>query len=363
MNKKVLVSIGAGTMFSEYARLLIIDLATKEIIKTFDYKHRVYEQSTKGFTGLFRGNDHDIWACTETEIVHIQLPEFKILNYCSPTFFNDVHYCYVDDKVNKVFVANTGLDSVEIFNKELEHVQSIALVSHTRYTPKVMRVMASRAKEHVVGTLKATESQRQNDNLFTEDKRYKNLSERVKFDKVKKFLFPGSLYNGKDLRYVLFRPHILHPNFVTKVEGTMLVTLKNTGEIIELNTRKRVIGNLKGPHDGVLARNKFLITESGTGKILYKDHVSTLEDIRKKELQEMQVCSPKEGFIRGIDMLDDQIAIAAISKRREIKDEQPAWLAIVDLQNRQLIDKVEIPETYGTNPFSVIDISDCFSSK
>src|SRR5579862_4058509 len=52
-----------------------------------------------------------LYACTQTEILVYQLPEFKLLHYISLPCFNDVHHVTPTPQGN-LLVADTGLDLV-----------------------------------------------------------------------------------------------------------------------------------------------------------------------------------------------------------------------------------------------------------
>lgn len=150
------------------------------------------------------------------------------------------------------------------------------------------------------------------------------------------------------------RPHLYHPNFIEKIGNKYLVTLKNTGEVIDLASRQVIVSGLLGPHDGILRRGIYLLTESGRGVLKFAKNITSIEDLKTANFIDIDICPPNKGFVRGVDLLTDDVAIVAVSKRREIKDNQASWIALVDLEKCSIIKKIDIPLEYGTNPFSVV---------
>jgi len=366
MNKTVLISIGAGTFFSNEKYLLVINIDDGSIFDTFSKKHQVYNESTKGFTGISLSKNNAVWICSEAELYKFDLNPISYNNYYTDKIFNDVHYCFYDDNENKLFVCNTGLDSVEEFNQNFNHVKSYNLVRKKYFFKTIKSIISGyyRQYKHRKSISDIDNNNQTTEKLFYEDIRYKNLKYADPFNTFKKFFCPSFFYNKKDdLRFYLFRPHILHPNFICKIQDNILITLKNTGSVIDLKTGKTIISNLSGPHDGILKNNIYLITESGKGNLLYSKDIYSIKDLQEKPFETIQVCDPKKGFVRGVDLIDNNTAVVAVSKRRDITDEKPAWVALVDLNSRTITKKIDIPVIYGTNPFSVIDISHLYKGQ
>jgi len=356
-----LITIGGGHKFSPYANLLVMNLATGQVVEEFKLKHQVYEQSTKGFTGGHIATDGTLWVTTEAEILQFRLNPLELLQRVSYRYLNDVHHLYVDSECNRILVCNTGLDAIEVYSMNFDHIQSISLTQNRKYLKRAIKSLLinkprRRLRDFLLRSNRMFRSHIEE--LWAEDMRYKHLTDNVLLADIYKAFWPGQLYRSKrDLRYVVFRPHILHPNFTWKVGNNYLITLKNTGEVITLENHVTLISGLKAPHDGILSHSTYLLTEAGGGWLSYSRPVNSVDDLCNAQLQRIQVCNPKEGFIRGVDLLSEDKAVAAISKRREITDNRPAYLSLIDLGREQCSARVNLPLKYGTNPFSILDVT------
>lgn len=356
-----LITIGSGVEFSTHAYLIVLDLNTGYILEEFKYRHQVYDRSTKGFTGAVIAADNTLWVTTEAEVLHFRLNPLRIIKRVTKPIFNDLHFVFADSDRSRILICNTGLDSVEEFDFGFNYIRTIRLVQGSKYFGQAAKVIMGakpRRKLRDLWLKLKRKTSPQNEKLWAEDRRYKHLTESIFLTDITKILFPSRLYHSDiDLRYVLFRPHILHPNHIWKIGEQYLVTLKNTGEVITLKERQTVLADLDSPHDGILRESTYMITQSGSGSLSYINSVDAVCDLKRQQLQHVQVCDPKEGFLRGVDLLSDKLAVVAVSKRREISDDRPAYLSLIDLERNQLIGETNIPQKYGTNPFSIIDVT------
>jgi hypothetical protein len=355
--------MGAGTYFSKYAYLIVVNLVQGEVVEEFKLRHQIYEESTKGFTGasLDRQNG-TLWVTTEAEIFELSLNPIRVIKRTTKPFLNDVHHVYVDDSSKEIFVSNTGLDTVEIFDLNLNHKKSVSLLKKWRYLKtgfKQFFFKKTRRKiKNFLLKLKRF-SLFKAEKFWQEDMRYKHLSKNIFLADFYKLFFPNVFYSNKfDLRYTIFRPHILHPNHIFKIGNQYLVTLKNTGEVVDLDTKEVVLSNLKGVHDGILKKGLYILTQADLGYLSYCIHTEEDIDFSNKKLLDIEVCSPKEGFVRGVDLFEDNIVAVTVSKRREIGDDSPAYIALFNLDNQRFLNRFEIPLKYGTNPYSILDVTE-----
>jgi len=354
--------MGSGVCFSRFAHLCVWNLAKGAIVETHRYRHRIYEQSTKGFTGISRDSNGRFLINSEAEVMEFTLNPITRTHYFTAPYLNDVHFSLHDEGTNRIVVCNSGLDAIEIFDTDYVHLESIPLCKVTDCLTRYVTATLARHKRKARDICLARKHRNAAPDLFTEDMRYKNLSESVLFANTRKMFFPGSLYRSEyDLRYVIFRPHLMHPNFLCRIGDELLVTLKNTGKIVSLRDGGTVLSGLRGPHDGILRAGIYLLTEADSGTVLFATGVESASDLKICRMQTVQVCDPAKGFLRGVDLLDDDTAVAAVSKRREIgNDADAAWFAVIDLVSKSIIDRFDIPREFGTNPFSVVNVSDIY---
>jgi hypothetical protein len=360
----VLVTIGAGVRFLAFAHLFVMDLDSGCVVDDFRFRHQVYEQSTKGFTGASLSQDGTLWVTTEAEILQLRLNPLEPMRRVTEPFLNDVHHVCRDAQRDEVLVCNSGLDAVEVFSPELDHIRTVNMARHLRYLPRALSLaLVRKPLRQLRDLLKLRRAARPSSaEIWAEDMRYKHLTESIFWVDLRKVLFPHKLYQaGHDLRYVAFRPHIVHPNFVGKVGDDYLVTLHHPGQVVTLEGGEVVRSGLRGPHDGVLRGATYLLTQAGTGLLSFCRSVESVDDLHHAAFQHVQVCDPRRGFLRGVDLCTEDTALVAVSKRRELTDDRPAYLSLIDLSSSRCLKSLAIPLEYGTNPFSVVDVTPYYS--
>jgi len=145
----------------------------------------------------------------------------------SKNTFNDLHYIEINN--DKLYVVNTGLDAIEVFNNPMD--------------PEFEEIIFVFEK---------------NKDIF--DQRKINLNR--KYNTIKKY-----------------KPHMCHPNCIAFDRKRIFVTCfekrhkGKTGEVIELNTGKRLFKNrCFDCHDGIFHGNDYYLTNTRYQRLLiYKD--------------------------------------------------------------------------------------------
>ena len=350
MSPKILITIGSGSYFSSQLSLLSFDFDKEQFDIVHSQVNNIYSESTKGFLGLAKCPLG--YVITSEAQIHILSKNLSNSQSFTYEFFNDVHYTHWSDNHNKYFVTNTGLDTIEVFDKDMRLDKTI----HLLQINDLYRILAQTAS----GIRKKiySKNRRNIDNHTLEDMRYKNLSKKINYPGLQKYFLPA-LFRAKkiDFRYAFMRPHVVHPNYICEIDNDILVTLKNPGEVRSILNKKVLLTGLKGPHDGCLRQNSFLLTESGSGMLSWADNIHKSVDLLSAKFRRIQICDPKEGFVRGVDLISGEYLIVAVSKRREINDQKPAWLALVNKKTGSIENKYEIPYEFGTNPFSVLKLT------
>jgi len=169
----------------------------------------------------------DILIATDWQDLHyFNVKEWKYLKTFRKNTFNDLHYIEVHN--GKLYVVNTGLDAIEIFKKPMN--------------PEFEKLIF----------------------IFQKNKEiFKNRS-----------LNKNRRYNDR----LKVKPHSAHPNCIAFDKKRILVNCfgkeqrHGTGEVIELNTGKRVIKKNFDCHDGIYYKNDFYLTRTRFATILkFKD--------------------------------------------------------------------------------------------
>lgn len=88
----------------------------KTLLKTLPDSDK--QVSGKGITGIAWLNDNQLVACDFNRLFKIDRQGLKITTICEDPELNDLHSLHVDQGL--IYVANTGRDSIDIFNYQLE---------------------------------------------------------------------------------------------------------------------------------------------------------------------------------------------------------------------------------------------------
>jgi hypothetical protein len=102
------------------------DTGKKEKLHTLGDSDRAV--SGKGITGLAKLDDDYLVACDFNRLIKIDRNTLKVVNSHEDEEFNDLHSLSVSH--GRIYIANTGRDSIDVFNEQLEMLERIdSLVS------------------------------------------------------------------------------------------------------------------------------------------------------------------------------------------------------------------------------------------
>ena len=342
---KLLLSCGPGLENKETSHLLVVDWQNKDIIDVHECRHKVITSSHKGFTG---GNvvDDQLVIANEVEIFKYQLLPLKLIDRYSHHFFNDLHYVtFIDDFY---YVCNTGLDTIEIFDKHFKHQETITLIDKFGYH-----------LSHLFQLFK--------DNFYRWSKKnikklgyYEHLQDNIWGKNIRKLLDPLCFHKSKrDLRFQDLRPHLLHPNHIFSYEGEIWVTLWRGGGVLGLNDGKFLVKESGWPHDalhdGVMNHQDFFLTDAQNNRLLV--YTKENEPLKFRNVSRLFVTEKKEqGFLRGIAVSSSSVFLG-LSARRNSSHWSFARIIEFDRKSLKKIDEWNIPEKYGKMIYSVLDVS------
>ncbi|MFQ5584778.1 MAG: hypothetical protein ACE5GL_10120, partial [Calditrichia bacterium] len=122
---KILLTCGPGLEPSENAYMIVVDWKTKEIVDQAEMKHDYYSESHKGFSGGALNGRH-LLVTSETELFKYKLNPLKLVARTSSELFNDVHH--VCEHGGFYYVSNSGLDSIEVFDRNFKYHKTIPLI-------------------------------------------------------------------------------------------------------------------------------------------------------------------------------------------------------------------------------------------
>jgi len=246
-----------------------------------------------------------LYACTSTEVLIYEVPEFIRTGYISLPCFNDLHHVTPTPE-GHLLVANTGLDMVVELTRD----------------GKLCREW----------------------NVLGEDP-WSRFSKSIDYRKVE-----------------TTKPHHSHPNFVFQIENEIWVTrfdqkdavcLTHPGQRIEIGVQK--------PHDGhVIGDRIYFTTVDGNIVVVEKNTLRTVEAVDLKTID-----NPERallGWCRGLLVLDESRVWVGFTRVRKTKfkenlnwvrhafkaGEKPTHIALYDLSAQKCLDEVNL-EKVGVN--------------
>ncbi|HXG24689.1 MAG TPA: hypothetical protein VNJ09_09060 [Chthonomonadales bacterium] len=200
-----------------------------------------------------------LYACTTTEVLIYQLPEFQQVGYLSMPCFNDVHHVRPCPDGN-LLVASTGLDMV-------------VMVSPTGETLHEWNVLG--------------------------EDTWKRFSREIDYRKV-----PST------------KPHRSHPNYLFLIGDDIWVTRFYQRDAICLTSPgKRIEIGLEAPHDGIVYEDRVYFT-TVDGHIVIAD-AHSLQVERVIDLNAWNSAKKVLGWCRGIEVLDRDHIIVGFSRLRD----------------------------------------------
>jgi hypothetical protein len=299
----------------ESALIVEIDTDTGQTRACVEYKSppeaRASENSSNVFkSGTLVGNM--LYACTSTEVMIFEVPEFKRVGYISLPCFNDLHHVTPTQDGN-LLVVSTGLDLVVKCT-----LQGEILAEH---------------------------------NVLNEEpwSRFSKATDYRKVDSTK--------------------PHQSHPNFAFELDGEIWVTRFCQRDAISLGkSGRRIEIGLQSPHDG-LVRGKRIYFTTVDGRIVIANR-ETLEIDHTVDLKAVDRSS-LAGWCRGLLPVNDRFCWVGFTRVRKTQFQEnvlwvkhlfrdgmvgkPTHIALYDILEKRCLREVEL-ESIGVNiVFSIFE--------
>lgn len=291
--------------------LMHVNVATGEVQTCLEYVSPA-DARAPGDPVLFKAGTIEngrLYACTQTEVLVYDLPDFALAGYISLPLFNDVHHVRPTPDGN-LLVANSGLEMVVAMTIDGEVLRLWNVLGEepwARFSPEV---------DYRLG--------------------------------------------------INLKPHRAHPNFVFYFDGEPWVTRFECRDAICLTRRHRHIDiGVERVHDGVLYNDSLYFT-TVDGRLVVADGYS--QQVREIiNLNQMHGEHLLAGWCRGL-LIDGDMAYVGFSRIRPTKfrealswvrqgfaQSMPTHIACYDLSRRQLVAEINL-ETFGLNAvFSLFD--------
>ena len=337
------MTCGPGLRAGPHGDVLVLDWATKSILDELRFQHTVYPDSHKGLAGVSWYGDRLLIAA-ECELLECAIRPLRILQSRTFPFLNDVHY--LAGAEDRIWVCNTGLDCVEVFDSRWNLLETRDLLGplrrRLRYSKTSLYYVLKRGYEQLRGWRQP----------------YAHLPDRPWLCNTRKLLISNAYRKReRELRFSLFRPHILHPNHIQVLDNDVWVTNNTTGEIVSLNQGTILTNGLGRAHDGVVEGEEHFATDCIENRVVVHEFQAQGPSLGKKIRDRVVTTCREEGFVRGVAAVDDRV-YAGITVRRGCED-QYGSARIIELDRKTLrrIDEWEIPRRYGQQVYSVVDAS------
>ena len=342
-HKYLLLTLCPGTVVAETAFLVVAEWPSWRIVEAFEQKHGVYETTHKGFAGASLAGDKLI-VTTEAEVIQFGLAPISMRKVTTQPFLNDLHH--VAPTQGGFVVVNTGLDCLELFDRQWNHRSTISLIP---FFNRNMSYLARLMKHSVI----KSRTRMQRGSL------YGHLNHRIPFPNVLKFFSPmGIRQSGRDLRYYDLRPHFLHPNHVTVYGDECWVTLLRPGIVIRIPDGQILASDLGRPHDGVIIDDEYLLTDCKNSQVIIFNMKGNVPGDTR--LIANVIPPDGKGFVRGIVAVDDKIFVGLTALRGRAQFPR-GRIAVLDRLTGKIRDSWIIPEKFGSSVFSILDVTQFFS--
>lgn len=294
---------------SQKAVILELDLDTKTSRPCVEYVSPAEVCPPELPALLFKSasiRDGKFYACTSTEVLIYELPNFRLLHYVSLPCFNDLHHV-IPTSQGTLLVVVTGLDMLVEVSTEGKMLREWSVLE---------------------GEAPWTR--------FSRDVDYR--------------LVPST------------KPHRSHPNHVFQLGDEIWVTRFNQRDAISIiHPGRRINIEIQRPHDGYIYGDSIYFT-TVDGHIA----VASRETLQVEKIYDLNLMSGKKsqplGWCRGLALMDERFLWVGFTRVRPTKFREnltwlktagatdeillPTHLALYDLQQGRQVDQVAL-ETHG----------------
>jgi len=263
--------------------VILYDPIQNKILKQYVHDKK-WEKWRVGWRG---GTIHgDFLIATDwTDLHYFNVKEWKYKKTFKKNTFNDLHYVEVHN--NLLFVVNTGLDAIEIFENPMKPV----------------------FKDIVF--------------IFNKNKIFekRKLDLKIEYNKMLKI-----------------KPHSCHPNCIALRKNRAFVTCfsknqrMNSGEIIDLDSGRKICKRNYDCHDGIFYKGDFYTTWTRHGKILKFNKIHERK-LPISAADEIITIGGGRGWWRGMIIHDDMAYVFASDGYR--KKKTTPRMRIVNLKTKK----------------------------
>jgi hypothetical protein len=293
----------------ESALILEVDTISGAVRTCFEYQTPPQARAAENSSSIFKSATligDVLYACTNTEVLVLRLPDFSITNYISLPCFNDVHHVKPAAD-GSLLVVSTGLDMVVRVTPAGELLNQWAVLGGDPWL------------------------------RFSRDVDYRTVSST--------------------------KPHASHPNFVFEISSDVWVTRFKQKDAIALTaSEKRIVLSDESPHDGLLYDDKLYFTVVDGRVVIVNPHTLSIDTTI--DLKSLDNSNSLLGWCRGILPQAGGLAWIGFTRVRKtriienilwvkhvFKDgmiDLPTHIALYDITTQQRLRDIDL-EQHGMN--------------
>ncbi|MDI1443605.1 hypothetical protein [Polyangium sp. 6x1] len=346
---KLLVTVGYFDASGE-GRLVEVDLERRtQRTRLAHVPQAPLHVPEKGFTGAAWSGapgTSTLFVCGASAVFGVNPREWSITSTWHQPCMNDLHHVTVAE--DRVYVVNTGLESIDVFSLEGSFLGSHAL--HPGWLSAARQNGFSPARDAL---------------LTLRDARFPPRAEAPAADEGKGDGYYTS--RGSEVNLPFTRRKVrdyVHPNHVTVHGSQLLVTRFLDRAVDDVTTFRRVIEGTPGlPHDGLVHGDRFWITCVNGLVLAY-----AIEDgrVTGREVERIDVfATGHTGWCRGLAVTGEHIAVGLTGIRRMPRyrwcdrpiETTETSVLLIDRATRQLVSRVGLDDP-GRHPkiFSLLPL-------
>ena len=204
----------------------------------------------------------ELYVCTPTEVIIYHYPSMKIIGYISEIFFNDIHHVSLID--NKIYIVNTGLDAIAVFDRDnLKLVEIISVLDGKKFDPQ-----------------------------------------KIDYRKINST-----------------KPHRSHPNYIFKYKGMIWITRFYQQDIFNIITKQSIKISDVGIHDGFVSNEDIYFT-SVDGNVI---KLNSNNEVINYNLNLIKNNTKPLGWCRGLYINNTDFYVGFSRLRRTKIEENIKW--------------------------------------
>lgn len=339
---KLLLTCGGGLEPASFGTVVVVDWDTKQIIDFLKIPFEVYKSTPKGLSGACIFED-TLYVASEAEVFKLAMNPLRLLARATDPCFNDLHHLCVHQ--GRLYVCNSGLDTIEILDLEMRWIDAIPLLDFH----------SDRASLFARSQLEEIDYWRKRRRKV--DWEFTHLPGRRFAKNVRKILTPRTFHKDDDVRQCDLRPHLFHPNHIRSVGSQVWVTRLSQGDILAIPSGRTIVEGLGRPHDGICHNGELIVTNCIDNSLIV--YPVSENGVVEKEVRKVIAVTrhASEGFLRGVAADQEFLYVGLTARRKASAPNNRARLRTLCRASGAFTDEWILPLNFGAQIYSVAAIA------